>query len=55
MKKLLISGLGGSFFPYLHNQLESKFDYTTKIDGGYLNKGTFILFYDTDLTIQKAP
>jgi LysM repeat protein len=36
-------------------QLESKFDYTTKIDGGYLNKGTFILFYDTDLTIQKAP
>jgi LysM repeat protein len=36
-------------------QLESKFDYTSKIDGGYLNKGTFILFYDTDLTIQKAP
>ena len=26
MKKLLISGLGGSFFPYLHNQLESKFE-----------------------------
>ena len=25
MKKLLISGLGGSFFPYLHKQLESKF------------------------------
>ena len=26
MKKLLISGLGGSFFPYLHNQLEGKFE-----------------------------
>lgn len=26
MKKLLISGLGGSFFPYLHNQLDGKFD-----------------------------
>ena len=26
MKKLLVSGLGGSFFPYLHNQLKGKFE-----------------------------
>ncbi len=26
MKKLLISGLGGSFFPYLHEQLKDKFE-----------------------------
>lgn len=26
MKKILISGLGGSFFPYLHDNLKSKYD-----------------------------
>lgn len=35
-------------------QLENKFDYTKKIDGGFVNKGNYILFYDTDLSIQKA-
>lgn len=35
-------------------QLENKFDYRKKIDGGYVNKGNYILFYDTDLSIQKA-
>lgn len=35
-------------------QLENKFDYRKKIDGGFVNKGNYILFYDTDLSIQKA-
>ena len=36
-------------------QLENKFDYRKKIDGGFINKGNYILYYDTDLSIQKAP
>lgn len=35
-------------------QIESKFDYSLKSEGGYENKGAYILYYDTDLTIKEA-
>ena len=35
-------------------QVESKFDYSKKVMGGYVNKGIYILYYNTDLTIKKA-
>jgi LysM repeat protein len=35
-------------------QIDSKFEYYKKEDGGYTNKGVFILYYDTDLTIKEA-
>jgi LysM repeat protein len=35
-------------------QVENKFEYYKKADGGYTNKGVFILYYDTDLTIKEA-
>jgi LysM repeat protein len=35
-------------------QVESKFEYHKKEDGGYINKGLYILYYDTDLTIKEA-
>ena len=34
--------------------VESKFDYQKKISGGYINKGMFILQYNSDLTISEA-
>ncbi len=34
--------------------VESKFDYQKKITGGYINKGLFILQYNSDLTITEA-
>lgn len=34
--------------------VESKFDYQKKISGGYINKGMFILQYNSDLTITEA-
>jgi len=33
---------------------ENKFEYYKKEDGGYTNKGVFILYYDTDMTIKEA-
>ncbi|WP_371563131.1 LysM peptidoglycan-binding domain-containing protein [Flavobacterium sp. Arc2] len=33
---------------------ENKFEYYRKEDGGYTNKGVFILYYDTDMTIKEA-
>jgi LysM repeat protein/ABC-type branched-subunit amino acid transport system substrate-binding protein len=35
-------------------QVENKFEYYKNEDGGYSNKGVYILYYDTDLTIKEA-
>lgn len=35
-------------------QVESKFEYQKNEDGGYTNKGIYILYYDTDLTVKVA-
>ena len=35
-------------------QVDNKFEYYKKIDGGYANKGIYILYYDTDLTVKEA-
>lgn len=35
-------------------QVENKFDYQSNSNGGYNNKGVYILYYDTDLTIKEA-
>ncbi len=35
-------------------QIENKFDYVLNATGGYTNKGIYILYYDTDLTIKEA-
>lgn len=35
-------------------QVDNKFEYYKKEDGGYTNKGIYILYYDTDLTIKVA-
>lgn len=35
-------------------QVESKFEYYKKPNGGYTNKGVFIMYYDEDLTIKEA-
>jgi LysM repeat protein len=35
-------------------QVESKFEYYKRPDGGYINKGVFIMYYDEDLTIKEA-
>ena len=35
-------------------QVDNKFEYYKKADGGYTNKGIYILYYDTDLTIKDA-
>lgn len=35
-------------------QIESKFDYHTKEQNGFINDGIFVLYYDTDLTIKEA-
>lgn len=35
-------------------QVESKFDYFKNESGGYANKGLYILYYDTDLTVKVA-
>ncbi|WP_291102185.1 MULTISPECIES: LysM peptidoglycan-binding domain-containing protein [unclassified Flavobacterium] len=35
-------------------QVDNKFEYYKKGDGGYTNKGVYVLYYDTDLTIKEA-
>ncbi|MGO4817988.1 LysM peptidoglycan-binding domain-containing protein [Flavobacterium sp. W22_SRS_FP1] len=35
-------------------QVENKFEYYKKANGGYTNKGVFIMYYDTDLTLKEA-
>jgi len=35
-------------------QVENKFEYHKNQEGGYANKGIYILYYDTDLTIKEA-
>jgi LysM repeat protein len=35
-------------------QIENKFEYRKKEEGGYTNNGTYILYYDTDLTSKEA-
>ncbi|MFK7049051.1 Muramidase-2 precursor [Flavobacterium columnare] len=35
-------------------QAESRFDYQSNPEGGFYNKGIYILYYDTDLTIKQA-
>lgn len=38
----------------LTEQVESKFDYFKNETGGFANKGLYILYYDTDLTVKEA-
>jgi LysM repeat protein len=35
-------------------QVENKFEYYKKANGGYTNKGVFIMYYDTDLILKEA-
>jgi len=35
-------------------QVDNKFQYYKKEDGGHANKGVYILYYDTDLTLKVA-
>jgi LysM repeat protein len=35
-------------------QVENKFEYYKKPNGGYTNKGVFIMYYDTDLILKEA-
>lgn len=35
-------------------QIENRFSYSPNQNGGYVNKGIYILYYDTDLTIKQA-
>lgn len=35
-------------------QVDNKFEYYKKQDGGFTNKGVYILYYDSDLTIKVA-
>ena len=35
-------------------QVENKFDYRPRAEGGYINKGVYILQYNKDLTISVA-
>ncbi len=35
-------------------QIENKFDYRTKSEGGFTNKGIYIMQYNNDLTISEA-
>ena len=35
-------------------QVDNKFEFYKKEDGGFINKGVYILYYDTDLTIKQA-
>jgi hypothetical protein len=35
-------------------QIDNKFEFYKKEGGGYVNKGIYILYYDTDLTIKVA-
>lgn len=35
-------------------QVENRFEYYKKEDGGYTNKGVYILYYDSDMTIKQA-
>lgn len=35
-------------------QVESRFDYFKNETGGYANKGLYILYYDTDMTVKEA-
>ncbi|TRX39765.1 LysM peptidoglycan-binding domain-containing protein [Flavobacterium restrictum] len=35
-------------------QINNKFEYYKKEDGGYTNKGVYIVYYDTDLKVHEA-
>lgn len=35
-------------------QVDNKFEFYKREDGGYINKGIYILYYDTDLIIKQA-
>lgn len=35
-------------------EVDNKFQYYSKEDGGHANRGVYILYYDTDLTIKEA-
>jgi hypothetical protein len=35
-------------------QVGNKFEYYKKANGGYTNKGVFIMYYDTDLILKEA-
>ena len=35
-------------------QVKNRFEYYKKENGGYTNKGVFIMYYDSDLTMKEA-
>ncbi len=35
-------------------QVDNKFQFYKKEDGGHANKGVYILYYDSDLTLKEA-
>ena len=35
-------------------RIENKFEYSKRVDGGFINKGVYIQFYDDDLFIKEA-
>ena len=35
-------------------QVDNKFEFYKKEGGGYVNKGVYILNYDSDLTVKEA-
>jgi LysM repeat protein len=39
---------------FVTEQVDNKFAYSKKEGGGYTNKGVYILYYDTDMTIKEA-
>ena len=46
-------GYKGSVEDVASEQIENKFNYIS-IDGAYYNKGVYLMYYDTDLTIKEA-
>lgn len=46
-------GYKGSVEEVASEQIENKFNYIS-IDGAYYNKGVYLMYYDTDLTIKEA-
>jgi LysM repeat protein len=39
---------------FVTEQVDNKFAYSKKEGGGYTNKGVYVLYYDSDLTIKEA-
>ena len=50
----LLDLITGSTGNQVAEQVENKFDYRPRAEGGYINKGVYILQYNKDLTISVA-